>query len=61
MKKFILTVLSFIALGAYNNAMAQSNGTEKNPDLNDKGTYKGDRKMGKMHGKGIYEDRKSVV
>ena len=55
MKKFILTVLSFIALGAYNHAMAQSDGAEKNPNLDDEGSYKGGRKMGKMHGQGIYE------
>ncbi|MBQ2298540.1 MAG: phosphatidylinositol-4-phosphate 5-kinase, partial [Bacteroidaceae bacterium] len=55
MKKLILTVLSFIALGAYNHAMAQESLAEKNPDFKDAGKYTGDKKSGKMHGQGVYE------
>ena len=57
MKKFILTVLAFLSFGAYNSIMAQGqdDAAQRNPDLNNSGKYTGNKKDGKMHGKGVYE------
>ena len=59
MKRFFLTVLTFLSFGAYNRVMAapepELSVTDKSPDFSSRQLHRGRTTVGNMKNKGVYE------